>query len=707
MKLQISLSAIPLSIVKKMMRKTPSKIDHMYDEIFNRLGEGKSVDKYRIYIPLDSVNIKAHKVVPPQAIVDYLTSIKFSLNDYLLGTAIMPDGKRTVRLGKALSKKPELLKMFENDPQRKLVHGEKLWVVISRHPYDILGMSFDRGWSSCMNLKDGVNKHYLKGDLKHGTLVAYLIKDTDKNINAPISRIAIRPYYDKKSMRKTKKNIYLVPSSVYGTDSEKFELVVNKFCSEMNAHAPHGIYELKKDLYDDGEGSEIFHLSVASIKALSPDELTQVSRQGKLEPDIIDAMVEVGNSDLRFRLTNYHLSSMSEKSRMIIAQDKEQSRSHMIMSDRQKSLSAEVLRTLAKSENSNVLFKLATNTHSVEILNLLMNSEHDHVRRGVADSFVATDAILTKLADDNSMEVLETVAGAENTSLDVIKYILKRKVDTARLTKLVLRRTDLPADFVTRLIDENMNTPTILVAATDRRDLTAENIRKIYDKSIEVDNEIFSDLILENLCRLENTPFDIIEKIAKAAPQSAVRAILRREDLTPEIVDDLLFNSTTFDVIASVLKRSTVTEDQMKYILSYHDSDGAEMALESEHITLALAEHFVRKGVAVTVRNAARHCTIKSPLPLAIAKCSSDEKVLRNLVDYNDADLEDTTYMTLMNNPVVLGSPELLYSMYFRTDKNLLKVSREIFAPHLKAIDEFAKKEGRYEVEDIDRKRGN
>lgn len=707
MKLQISLSAIPLSIVKKMMRKTPSKIDHMYDEVFTRLGEGKGVDKYRIYIPLDSVNIKAHKVVPPQAIVDYLTSIKFSLNDYLLGTAIMPDGKRTVRLGKALSKKPELLRMFENDPQRKLVHGEKLWVVISRHPYDILGMSFDRGWSSCMNLKDGINKHYLKGDLKHGTLVAYLIKDTDKNINAPISRIAIRPYYNKKSMRKTKKHIYLVPSSVYGTDSEKFELVVNKFCSEVNAHAPHGIYELKKDLYDDGEGSEIFHLSAAEIKTLSPDELTQVSRQGKLEPDIIDAMVEVGNSDLCYRLTNYHMRSMSEKSRMIIAQDKEQSRSHMLMCTRQESLSAEILRTLAKSKNASVLFKLATYTSSVEILNLLIDSEHESVRRGIADNFAATDAMRTKLADDENLGVLETIVQAQNTSLDVIKYILKRNVDTVRLTKLVMRRTDLPLDFVAQVVDANMATPTILVAATDRRDLTEESIRKIYDKSIEVDNEIFSDLILENLCRLENTPFDIIEKIAKAAPQNAVRAILRRQDLTPKIVDDLLFNSTTFDVIASVLKRSTVTEDQMKYILSYHDGDGAEMALESEHITPTLAEHFVQKGVPVTVRNAARHCTIKSPLPLAIAKYSSDEKVLRNLVDYNDADLQDTTYMTLMRNPVILGSAELLYSMYFRADTDLLKATREIFAPNLKAIDEFAKKEGRYEVEDIDRKRGN
>lgn len=707
MKLQISLSAIPLSIVKKMMRKTPSKANHMYDEIFTKLGEGKSVDKSRIYIPLDDAAIIPHKVTAPQEIVEYLASIKFSLNDYLLGTAMMPDGKRTVRLGKALSKRPDLLRKFENDPQRKLVRHDKMWVVISRHPYDILGMSFDRGWTSCMNLEDGINKHYLKGDLKQGTLVAYLIKDTDKNINAPISRIAIRPYYEKKSIRKTKKNIYLVPSGVYGTSSEKFETIVKKFCALINDHAPHGHYVLKNDLYDDGEGSDIFHVNASTVKTLSDEDCLSLCQQPRLESDVIEELLKRKNSKVTQELIAVYPHLIREESLLAIANDSSMRDSHRILTYSQKKLSLNVLLALTKSVDKVTLKNLATKTTRVEILKVLMNSSNPDVRCAVAYNSVTPEDMLLKLSDDEDHEVVSSVLEAENVNVNTLKRILARTglepYQIARWKKIVVSRTDLPSDFVLSLIRENLEKPFLYTQITERHDLPVDVIRTIYEKTVaHVDNEVYSDTVMQNLCKCKNTPLDILEKLA-VSEYNVASALIRRSDLPSEISDRLLArNPNNYKVISNILDRPEVTEEQMKLIVTCNNGDAVEDAVRSGHMDKEIAKYFVENGVDVFLRNEARHVASEHPLSFAIARYSKDEKVLRNLVDYNNAALLDTTYMELLKNPVTPNSLNLLYALYFRADKKLYESVREFFAPYLKSIDDYAKEQYRYTVAEID-----
>ena len=40
--------------------------------------------------------------------------------------------------------------------------------------------------------KTGMYKEYIQFDIKHGSLVAYLVKNDDKNINEPIGRGAAK-----------------------------------------------------------------------------------------------------------------------------------------------------------------------------------------------------------------------------------------------------------------------------------------------------------------------------------------------------------------------------------------------------------------------------------------------------------------------------------------------------------------------------------
>ena len=217
----------------------------------------------------------------------------YVVDNYLAGTAIQRDGKRTTRIGKLLSKDKDILRAFESDPKRKgnkVAQGE-LVVVISRHPYDVIGMSFDRGWTSCMNLKDGSDKKYLKEAVKAGVLVSYLVKATDANINNPIARILMVPYHRKAG------GTVLVPDGSYGDAPASFRKIVSTFCTWANSGSPDGVYKAAKGVYVDDLPATIFHGSAASID----DALSGKNKRLKLlaifNPGITPANLDKALSD--------------------------------------------------------------------------------------------------------------------------------------------------------------------------------------------------------------------------------------------------------------------------------------------------------------------------------------------------------------------------------------------------------------------------
>ena len=73
-------------------------------------------------------------------------------------------------------------------------------ILITYIPWRVAAMSTfsasgDTPWSSCMNLSDGVNKHFVGSSISNGAFVAYLIRPGDEeNINNPIARVLIKPF---------------------------------------------------------------------------------------------------------------------------------------------------------------------------------------------------------------------------------------------------------------------------------------------------------------------------------------------------------------------------------------------------------------------------------------------------------------------------------------------------------------------------------
>ncbi len=210
--------------------------------------------KNRIYIPFE-YKVTDSDIIRNPLILDALEKEGYTITNYLEGYC-EKDG-RTFRIGKVLNQlnRLDLLKTFNEDPNRA-VQNKDFLICISKHPYDIAGMSTDRGWTSCMNLEDGSNAEYIENEIVDGTLIAYLIDEKDKNINRPYGRINIKPY--------TKKERYIawgLANYCYGSllhEKEKPNGLTVKFKSEIESWVDknlnkkkQGIYRLKPYVYHE------------------------------------------------------------------------------------------------------------------------------------------------------------------------------------------------------------------------------------------------------------------------------------------------------------------------------------------------------------------------------------------------------------------------------------------------------------------------
>ena len=402
MKLLISLSAVPLSMAKPYMALLNRRL---YDNIFRKYGSGNKKWPARIYIPVGSKPVKP--VEPSPAVKEAVESRGYVVDNYLAGTAIQRDGKRTMRIGKLLSKDKDVLRAFESDPKRKghkVAQGE-LVVVISRHPYDVIGMSFDRGWTSSMNLKDGSNKKYLKEAVKAGVLVSYLVKATDANINNPIARILLVPYHREAG------GTILVPDGSHGDAPASFRKIVRTFCQWANSGSPSGYYAADKTVYSDDLDPTVFHgnsehidealnqntaeIKVLAIQSLNATEANLNKALGDQDPEI--RRVAAQNPNATEANLNKALGDKDYTVRRVAAQNPNATEANL-----NKALSDKdyTVRRIA-AENPN-----ATEAN----LNKALGDEAEEVRASAAENPSATEANLDKALDDKNAEVRDAAA---------------------------------------------------------------------------------------------------------------------------------------------------------------------------------------------------------------------------------------------------------------------------------------------------------
>lgn len=223
-----------------------------YKSIFSNPKYKHDKNAYRVYIPIPTYQPSNNDITPDPEIEKVLNQNNYEIIDYVKGIVYDNTKKFQTKIGKVLQKlgRTDLLNKFNTDENRSAKQSQYI-VVISRHPYDIAGMSTGRGWTSCMNLNTGQYRKYVPIDVKEGTIVAYVTKKEDLNLNNPTGRILIKPFIDSLGSDR----VYLVPEDkCYGTDVEGFEDVVMRWTNEVNSsHALENIaiFSWNPKLYTD------------------------------------------------------------------------------------------------------------------------------------------------------------------------------------------------------------------------------------------------------------------------------------------------------------------------------------------------------------------------------------------------------------------------------------------------------------------------
>jgi hypothetical protein len=244
-----------------------NRLNFIFDQLSSLPGAITSKRGDRVYFPFfASGGMITHESPVKKEVETALQGTDFKLKDYRMGVVTDKYGRET-KLGKALAKigKPDLVNKFNGDPTREKVKLENsdFIIVFSKHPYDIAGMSTDRGWTSCMNLYDNKLKKYRKTDtnkkvswdVKEGSFVCYLTKPTDTNLNKPTGRILVKPYVNVKDKNDV---LYSPEQLVYGTAPNKFLTTVNNVLSDIQGEKV-GRFKLSNKLYCDTETELTIH----------------------------------------------------------------------------------------------------------------------------------------------------------------------------------------------------------------------------------------------------------------------------------------------------------------------------------------------------------------------------------------------------------------------------------------------------------------
>jgi hypothetical protein len=240
--------------------------EEKYKELFK--------NKWRIYLKLSPKKSDIYHQVE-----DIIEENGYYITDYYKNEAAKKGDKRPFKIGKLLNRfgaPDDLMKDFAIDRDKVSVDASKYTVVISRHPYDIIGMSTGREWSSCMSIPTksnhhcGAARHILWNDIKYGTLVAYLVEKHDTNIKEPLNRIAIKPFVNEEgdTILATDYKVYFGESNkeIPGfMDTVEDWLRLNQSNSNTNTNT-NSIYRIHKDLYPDGKTVAIDNSILRKLK---------------------------------------------------------------------------------------------------------------------------------------------------------------------------------------------------------------------------------------------------------------------------------------------------------------------------------------------------------------------------------------------------------------------------------------------------------
>lgn len=270
-----------------------------YSDIFINPKYKHDKKGYRVFLPIEPENKTIEKSQTHKEIEKFLNQNGFEIIDYIKGIARNKTKNQEIKIGKILNKlnptetvsvtntkgitkNLPLIDAFNVDKTREAKKSEYI-AVISRHPYDIAGMSTNRGWTSCMNLDTGINRHYVPIDIKEGTIIAYVTKISDPDLKNPTARVLIKPFVDILGSPNIQ---FGIEDRIYGTDVPNFINTVKKWVDSVNNSKilnDVAIFKFNNKLYND---SGLATQTIIKGKKLNKDEEKDLQNLSEYPRDI-------------------------------------------------------------------------------------------------------------------------------------------------------------------------------------------------------------------------------------------------------------------------------------------------------------------------------------------------------------------------------------------------------------------------------------
>jgi HEAT repeat protein len=166
---------------------------------------------------------------------------------------------RPVRIGRLLTKHDSLKHEFENDSTRQGKNAKGLTVRTTRSPEGVAGQtSHNQSWEnqSCKNFNTGSNRKYLKGEVKHGTVVSYLHDENGKEI----ARATHQPHINDQG------HVAYAVDAHYGIKHAGFKKHCEEVSKQLSGEHKGGslMYKKHPGVYDDSGVKEILHPNATS-----------------------------------------------------------------------------------------------------------------------------------------------------------------------------------------------------------------------------------------------------------------------------------------------------------------------------------------------------------------------------------------------------------------------------------------------------------
>ena len=319
--------AVPYSVAKEYLQIERSpEAEVRIKEVFSKLKSlpnARQLDKrgWRIAFPYaeDSTEFEIQSILEPY---------NFSIKDYKDGVALNTKSNTEIAIGKALNivskKEPDAKELIDRYAAIKgkgaTNKDEDLMIIFSSAKYDIIGMSTDRDsyWDSCMNVIKGGNRHYVKLDIKEGSIICYLTTLSDTNLKKPLGRVLIKPYINTEN----KEDVVLYPElKTYGSipNPEKFMDEIDNYMEKTQKLS--GSYERLGCLYKDSQRGEIEDRETIQKRALKKlqdkeglSKAEFVSLPLKNKRQYIDRLIK---EEIRLFDFQYNFASQSQKKEYI------------------------------------------------------------------------------------------------------------------------------------------------------------------------------------------------------------------------------------------------------------------------------------------------------------------------------------------------------------------------------------------------------